>query len=183
MLLAGVGDVQRLVVGSIHGACSAWQAANNGSSGGCGVGGSGSGGSVRREAGDSGQLGGESSGAGAGPSAAAAGSGSGAPGRLLPGCQHGAPSGFAVAAGSEGLERSKSVRFVAVSGSRVVLVVPSAWALPLLQCCGQQVGQEVGQLLGLEREEPLRQGGGMKLPLRWWRGGSLDVLQGNGFTA
>jgi hypothetical protein len=62
----------------------------------------------------------------------------------------------------------------------VVLEVPSAWALPLLQCCAQQVGQEVGRLLGLEREG--LQGGGVKLPFRWWWGGSLDELQGNAFT-
>jgi hypothetical protein len=71
--------------------------------------------------------------------------------------------------------------FVAVSGHQVVLEVPSAAALPLLQCCSQHVGREVARLLGLREGE---QGDrGVQLPFRWWWGGSFDALHGNTFTA
>lgn len=191
MLLASIGDVQRLVVGSMQRVCTAWQASNssincgNGGSNGGAVGGGASGG---LEPAGSRQSQAASGGTGTNPlavavaaAAGASASGSGPPGRLLPGC-HAAPSGFAVGAGGNGASAAQAVRFVAVSGSQVVLEVPSTWALPLLQCCCQQVGREVGSLLGLD-------GGvdsegvevGCKLPFRWWWGGSLNVLQGNAF--
>jgi hypothetical protein len=99
----------------------------------------------------------------------------------------------AAAAGYSGAQ-PQAARFVAVSGSQVVIEVPAAWALPLLERCAQQVGQEAAQLLGFAeaREEggQVVTGGAdtagpprVRLPFRWWWGGSLDVLQGNAFTA
>jgi hypothetical protein len=183
-----MGDVQRLVVAAIHRACAEWAASNTSSSS--------VGPDLQQSAaaaaaghGKHGAISGATAAAGikAAAAAGAAGSGSEAPGRLMPGCQAGAPSGVALAAGSGGIGPSEPSagrqvpRFVAVSGHQVVLEVPSAAALPLLQCFSQQVGREVGRLLGLREGE---QGDrGVQLPFRWWWGGSFDALQGNTFTA
>lgn len=76
-----------------------------------------------------------------------------------------------------------------MSGSQVVVEVPAGWALPLLECCARQVGREVTQLLGLGEigqggvAEGAAAGARLRLPFRWWWGGSLDVLQSNAFTA
>lgn len=92
------------------------------------------------------------------------------------------------AAGGSGAQ-AQSARFVAVSGSQVVVEVPAGWALPLLKCCARQVGREVTQLLGFpeageaEAAEGAAAGARLCLPFRWWWGGSLDVLQNNAFTA
>lgn len=187
VLLSAMGDVQRLVVAAIHRACAEWTASNTSSSS-SGVT------ALQQNAaaaghGKHGATSGATAAAGikAAVAAGAAGCGGEAPGRLMPGCQAGAPSGVALAAGSGGIGVSETsvgrqvARFVAVSGQQVVLEVPSAAALPLLQCCSQQVGRDVGRLLGLQEGE---QGDrGVQLPFRWWWGGSLDVLQSNTFTA
>jgi hypothetical protein len=156
-LLAAVGDVQRLTVAALQRAVASWQAGSTGGSSGGGCGGS-----------SGGQQGAP---AAAPPIAlpAAAGGDLEALGRLMPGC-HAAPSGFGHQ-GAEGLGeeqqqqqgqqgQQQGIRFVAVSGDQVVLQVPSAWVLPLLQCCCKQVMAEVSQLLGLADSSSSGSGGG-----------------------
>lgn len=196
MLLACIGDMQRLVAAAVQRTAAAWRGSMQGS---------GSSSNFIRDAGAGIARDSVAQGLAAAAAAAAAPgldstnaaaaliSSCEAPGRLLPGAHGGAPSGFSLtAAGSAAVVASQQEHFVVVGQQQVVLEVPSEWALPLLQHCSQQVMQEVSEALGLRKpaygssdaDDAIKPPGAaaaaaVKLPFVWWWGCSLDPLQGN----